>query len=88
MPRYMPSTGDVCIVKALPKAGKCEITPAGLDMESKAPWFHSTAGMMLRSHHTRTQLFLAPWGLGLQMTGASEVSHTPVLPPLGALGRL
>ena len=39
--------------------GKCEITPAGLGMESKAPRFHGIAGTMPRSKHgTLAPLFL------------------------------
>ena len=32
-------------------AGKCEITPASLGMESKALQFHGTEGMILSSKH-------------------------------------
>ena len=32
-------------------AGKCEITSAGLGMESKAPQFHGTAWMILSPKH-------------------------------------
>ena len=32
-------------------AGKCEITPAGLGIESKAPQFHGAAGTLLSSKH-------------------------------------
>ena len=59
-PGYMPSTvGSFLWSKAQSfvkspaqiTAGKCEITPAGLGMESKALRFHGTAGTMLRSKH-------------------------------------
>ena len=43
-PGYMPSPAKIM-------AGKCEITQAVSGIESKAPQFHGTARMMLRSKY-------------------------------------
>ena len=57
---------------ALILVGKCEITAAGLDMESKAPHCHGTAGTILSSKHGTYKLRCVPAisGPGLTRTGA------------------
>ena len=68
---YMPSTGQS---PAKSPAQIWAIIPAALGMESKTPWFHSTAGWcwgentVLKPRYVTT--IPGPWRPGLQTIGA------------------
>ena len=50
-------------------AGDCEITLAGLDMESKAPQFHGTAGtILLKAWHLSPAVMVTnDWCINLKV---------------------